>query len=213
MRRSSVIFLNMRKILFYFLSLRFQYRRHQNVGSYWHITESTLRVYRSLPQTNLKGEVTALLIVIVVDLVGLKLPQQSKTLQQTVALLFIDKIDSRDVICKLFRSPKIDSKESIPPADAAWRASTTTLFLLGSQPLLIVLQFQHTSVVTLMEYDRLHPENYYLGYLYFLQNQAIIDYTSNFEPLYWNISKVKNKLFNVGMGLLCSKISLINDNY
>ncbi len=26
----------------------------------------------------------------------------------------------------------IDSKESIPPANVAWRASTTTLFLLGS---------------------------------------------------------------------------------
>ncbi len=95
--------------------------------------------------------------MIVVGLVWLKLPQQSKTLQQTVALLFIDKIDSRDVIFNLFRSPGIDSKESIPsayaawagifkrvwgpgidskewipPAFVAWRAGTITLFLPGS---------------------------------------------------------------------------------
>ncbi len=35
---------------------------------------------------------------------------------------------------KLIRSPGIDYKESIPPAYVAWRAGTTTLFLLGSQP-------------------------------------------------------------------------------
>jgi hypothetical protein len=35
-------------------------------------------------------------------------------------------------ICKRLRSPGIDSKESIPPAYVAWRAGTTTLFLLGS---------------------------------------------------------------------------------
>jgi hypothetical protein len=35
-------------------------------------------------------------------------------------------------IFKLLRSPKIDSKESISPAYVAWRAGTTTLFLLGS---------------------------------------------------------------------------------
>ncbi len=38
----------------------------------------------------------------------------------------------RDGICKLLRSPGIDSKEWIPPAYEAWRAGTTTLFLLGS---------------------------------------------------------------------------------
>ena len=32
----------------------------------------------------------------------------------------------------LLRSPGIDSKESIPPAYVAWRAGTTTIFLLGS---------------------------------------------------------------------------------
>jgi hypothetical protein len=32
-------------------------------------------------------------------------------------------------ILKLLRSPRIDSKESIPPAFAAWRAGTTTRFL------------------------------------------------------------------------------------
>jgi hypothetical protein len=39
---------------------------------------------------------------------------------------------SRAGILKLLRSPGIDSKESIPPAFVAWRAGTTTLFLLGS---------------------------------------------------------------------------------
>ncbi len=33
---------------------------------------------------------------------------------------------------KLLRRPRIDSKESIPPAYVAWRAGTATLFLLGS---------------------------------------------------------------------------------
>ncbi len=33
---------------------------------------------------------------------------------------------------KLLRSPRIDSKESIPPAYVAWLAGTTTLFILGS---------------------------------------------------------------------------------
>jgi hypothetical protein len=33
---------------------------------------------------------------------------------------------------KTFKSPGIDSKEPIPPAYEAWRAGTTTLFLLGS---------------------------------------------------------------------------------
>jgi len=32
---------------------------------------------------------------------------------------------------KLSRSPRIDSKEMILPAYVAWRATTTTLFLLG----------------------------------------------------------------------------------
>jgi hypothetical protein len=35
-------------------------------------------------------------------------------------------------IFKLLRSPRIDSKEPIPPGCVAWRAGTTTLFLLGS---------------------------------------------------------------------------------
>jgi hypothetical protein len=33
---------------------------------------------------------------------------------------------------KLKRSPRIDSREPIPPAYVAWRAGTTTLFLLDS---------------------------------------------------------------------------------
>ncbi len=32
----------------------------------------------------------------------------------------------------ILRSPRIDSKELISPAYKAWRAVTTTLFLLGS---------------------------------------------------------------------------------
>jgi hypothetical protein len=35
-------------------------------------------------------------------------------------------------IFKLLRSPRIDSKKPIPPSGVAWRAGTTTLFLLGS---------------------------------------------------------------------------------
>jgi hypothetical protein len=39
---------------------------------------------------------------------------------------------SRDGIFRLLRSPRIDSKGSIPPAYVAWQAGTITLFLLGS---------------------------------------------------------------------------------
>ncbi len=38
----------------------------------------------------------------------------------------------------------IDSKESIPPAYVVLRAGTITLFLLGSEPPLVVLKFQHS---------------------------------------------------------------------
>ncbi len=44
----------------------------------------------------------------------------------------------------ILRSPRIDSKEPIPPAHVARRASTTTLFQLGSQP----PKFQHSSAST-----------------------------------------------------------------
>ncbi len=37
-------------------------------------------------------------------------------------------IGHRAQMFKLFRSPRIDSKESIPPAHVAWRAGTTTFF-------------------------------------------------------------------------------------
>jgi hypothetical protein len=37
-------------------------------------------------------------------------------------------------IFKLLRSPRMDSKELIPPAYVAWRAGTKALFLLGSYP-------------------------------------------------------------------------------
>jgi hypothetical protein len=46
-------------------------------------------------------------------------------------------------IFKLLRGPGIDLKESIPPAYVAWQAGTTSLFLLGTLPPLIVLKFQH----------------------------------------------------------------------
>jgi hypothetical protein len=39
---------------------------------------------------------------------------------------------ARDGIFELLRSPGIDSKESTPPANVAWRAGTATLFQLGS---------------------------------------------------------------------------------
>jgi hypothetical protein len=32
------------------------------------------------------------------------------------------------------KGPRIDSKEQIPPGCVAWRADTTTLFLLGTSP-------------------------------------------------------------------------------
>jgi hypothetical protein len=35
-------------------------------------------------------------------------------------------------IFKLVRSPRIDSNEPIPPGCVAWRAGTTTQFVLGS---------------------------------------------------------------------------------
>ncbi len=38
----------------------------------------------------------------------------------------------RERIFKLLKSPRIDSKEPIPPDCVAWRAGTSTLFLLGS---------------------------------------------------------------------------------
>jgi hypothetical protein len=46
-----------------------------------------------------------------------------------------ESVNSRLRIFKLLR---IDSKEPIPPGCVAWRAGTTTLFLLGSQPPYIV---------------------------------------------------------------------------
>ncbi len=57
--------------------------------------------------------------------------------QEVNELLYIDipmsKVLVRARIFKLFKSPRIDSRESIPPAYVAWRAGTTTLFLLGSK--------------------------------------------------------------------------------
>jgi hypothetical protein len=47
-----------------------------------------------------------------------------------------------DSIFELLGSPGIDSKKSILPSYVAWRAYSTTLFLLGSWPPEIVLKFQ-----------------------------------------------------------------------
>ncbi len=41
---------------------------------------------------------------------------------------------TRARIFNLLRDPRMDSKEPIPPAYVAWRAGTSTLFLLGSLP-------------------------------------------------------------------------------
>ncbi len=46
---------------------------------------------------------------------------------QWIALHFANRVR----IFKLLRSPRIDSKETIPPGCVALRAGTTTLFLLG----------------------------------------------------------------------------------
>ncbi len=54
------------------------------------------------------------------------------TLMELNVLGLYKKVKSRESIFKLLRSPGIDGKESIPSADVAWRAGTTTLFLLGS---------------------------------------------------------------------------------
>jgi hypothetical protein len=42
---------------------------------------------------------------------------------------------ARARIFKLIRSPRLDSKEPIPPGCVAWRAGTTTLLLLGPIPI------------------------------------------------------------------------------
>ncbi len=46
-----------------------------------------------------------------------------------------------DIRSRIFTRLRIDSKESIPPAYVAWRAGTTTLFLLGFYTTQIVLKF------------------------------------------------------------------------
>jgi hypothetical protein len=45
-----------------------------------------------------------------------------------------NRISLRALIFKLLRRSRVDSKDSIPPAYVAWRAGTTTHFLLGSLP-------------------------------------------------------------------------------
>ncbi len=47
---------------------------------------------------------------------------------------FFGSLLHRARIFKLLMSPRIDSKESIPPAYVAWRAGTTTLFYSYSVP-------------------------------------------------------------------------------
>ncbi len=57
-------------------------------------------------------------------------------LKKTQALKIVDKILALLLSARNGRksllSPRMDSKESIPPAYVAWRAGTITLFLLGS---------------------------------------------------------------------------------
>jgi hypothetical protein len=53
---------------------------------------------------------------------------------ETKHLLQAFPIPSRARICKRLRSPGIDSKKSIPPTYVAWRAGTTTLFVLPGPP-------------------------------------------------------------------------------
>ncbi len=56
--------------------------------------------------------------------------------------LLSEESGSRARIFKLILSTRIDSKEPIPPVCVAWRTSTTTLFLLGSQPPYIIQKYQ-----------------------------------------------------------------------
>jgi len=59
---------------------------------------------------------------------GILLHPESLKLKQ---IAVTDRI-SRARIFKLLRCPRSESKEPIPPGCVAWRAGTTTLFLLGS---------------------------------------------------------------------------------
>ncbi len=55
----------------------------------------------------------------------------------------------------LLRSPRIDSKELIPPAYVASRAGTTTLCLLDSySPYNMFLKFQHSSLIWFTQYRK-----------------------------------------------------------
>ncbi len=63
------------------------------------------------------------------------LPQGEKFVIKPFTIM---KVSSDARIFKLLRSPRIDSKEPIPPGCVAWRADTTTLYLLGSNPPKIV---------------------------------------------------------------------------
>ncbi len=62
------------------------------------------------------------------------LKQEGEVYIEYVAFVHLILGGGRDGIFELLSSPGIDSKESIPPAYVAWRAGTTTLYLLGSQP-------------------------------------------------------------------------------
>ncbi len=54
------------------------------------------------------------------------------------------------------------AQESIPPASVTWRACTTTLFLVGSQPPQIVLKFQHRTYIFFLDHivprQKYYPE-------------------------------------------------------
>ncbi len=57
---------------------------------------------------------------------------EMKVSKNTCTTAFTLLVRYRSQNFKLLRSPRIDSKEPIPPGCVAWRAGTTTLCLLGS---------------------------------------------------------------------------------
>ncbi len=64
-----------------------------------------------------------------------------------IMLCHRDSCTTETIFLNLYGGQELISKESIPPAHVAWRAGNATLFLLGSQPPWIVLQFQHRSLM------------------------------------------------------------------
>ncbi len=63
-------------------------------------------------------------------------------------------------------------QELIPPAYVAWRAGTTTLFLIGSEPSQNVLKFQHSTLnlyrVVPLRFSKVGPSGRILILLFFI---------------------------------------------